>query len=47
MWGGMTSQERASIDEPLKYPNQRIRGLHALKQMGISLEMIKECKEAK
>ncbi len=47
MWGGMTSQERASIDEPLKYPNQRIRGLHALRQMGISLEQIKECKEAK
>jgi hypothetical protein len=40
----MTSQERASIDEPLKYPNQRIRGLRALEQMGISLEQIKECK---
>jgi hypothetical protein len=47
MWGGMTSQERASIDEPLKYPNQRIRGLAALRQMGVSLEMIKECKGAK
>jgi hypothetical protein len=47
MWGGMTSQERASIDEPLKYPNQRIRGLKALQQMGVSLDMIKECKEAK
>ena len=47
MWGAMTSQERASIDEPLKYPNQRIRGLQALKQMGISLEMIKECKGGK
>ena len=47
MWGAMTSQERASIDEPLKYPNQRIRGLQALKELGISLRMIKECKEAK
>jgi predicted RecB family nuclease len=47
MWGGMTSQERSSIDEPLKYPNQRIRGLKALQQMGVTLEMIKECKEAK
>jgi hypothetical protein len=47
MWGGMTSQERASIDEPLKYPNQRIRGLRSLQQMGISLDMIKECKGAK
>ena len=47
MWGGMTSQERASIDEPLKYPNQRTRGLKALEQMGISIKQIKECKEAK
>ena len=47
MWGGMTSQERASIDDPFKYPNQRIRGLQQLKDMGISLDMIKECKEAK
>ena len=45
MWGAMTSQERASIDEPLKYPNQRIRGLQALKDLGISLDMIKECKK--
>ena len=44
MWGGMTSQERASIDAPLKYPNQRIRGLQALKENGITLEEIKECK---
>jgi predicted RecB family nuclease len=44
MWGGMTSQERASIDQPLKYPNQRIRGLQALQEMGITLEQIKECK---
>jgi hypothetical protein len=47
MWGGMTAQERASIDDPFKYPNQRTRGLHALNQMGITLEDIKECKDAK
>jgi WhiB family redox-sensing transcriptional regulator len=43
MWGGMTSQERASISDPLKYPNQRTRALHSLKQHGITLEQIKEC----
>lgn len=46
MWGAMTSQERASIDDPMKYPNQRIRGLHALSQMGISFELIMECRKA-
>lgn len=43
MWGGMTSQERASITDPFKYPNQRIRALRSLAQLGISLEQIKEC----
>jgi len=48
MWGGMTSQERASLDNPSKYPNQRLRGFWALRQMGITLEQIMECKrEAK
>ena len=45
MWGGMTSQERASIDQPLKYPNQRIRGLQALRENGITIEQIRECKK--
>lgn len=47
MWGGMTSQERASIDNPLKYPNQRRRGLFALQQMGINYDQILECKGGK
>jgi len=44
MWGGMTSQERASLDNPMKYPNQKMRGLDALRQMGITLGAILECK---
>jgi predicted RecB family nuclease len=44
MWGGMTSQERASLDNPMKYPNQRLRGFWALRQMGITLDQILECK---
>ena len=47
MWGGMTSQERASIDDPLKYPNQRTRGLQNLKENGITFDLIMECKGAK
>lgn len=47
MWGGMTSQERAGMDNPEKYPNQRARGLLALKQMGITVDLILECKRAK
>lgn len=47
MWGAMTSQERAGMSDPIKYPNQRIRALRALHQMGISIEQIKECMEGK
>jgi hypothetical protein len=43
----MTSQERAGMDNPEKYPNQRARGLLALKQMGITVDLILECKRAK
>lgn len=48
MWGGLTSQERVSMVEPLKYPNQRARALQALKLLGITVQQIRECfKEAK
>lgn len=43
MWGGMTSVERISITEPLKYPNQRRRALESFAKLGISLAQIEEC----
>jgi WhiB family redox-sensing transcriptional regulator len=47
MWGGMTSQERVSMSQPLSYPNQRVRGLKSLAEHGIFIQEIKECmKEA-
>ena len=47
MWGGMTSVERVSITEPLKYPNQRARALSSFRRLGISLDQIMECVRAK
>jgi WhiB family transcriptional regulator, redox-sensing transcriptional regulator len=45
VWGGMTSQERRSIYEPDKYPMQRARAIHDLKDYGITLDRIKEAHE--
>ena len=46
MWGGLTSVERISMTQPLKYPNQRVRAISSMKGLGISLEQIMECVEA-
>lgn len=42
VWGGMTSLERASIEEPEKYPVQRRRALFDLMEHGITLHQIKQ-----
>ena len=43
VWGGMTSQERISMRNPEKYPNQRERALDAFSKLGITYREIKEC----
>lgn len=43
MWGGLTSQERISMTDPTKYPNQRQRALRSLSDYGITLHQLKEC----
>ena len=43
LWGGMTSQERISMREPDKYPNQRSRAILAFNFYGISYKEIEEC----
>jgi hypothetical protein len=43
VWGGMTSVERVSMKDPMKYPNQRSRALWNLRQLGITIAEIKEC----
>lgn len=47
VWGGMTSQERISMRDPEKYPNQRARAIQSFAVMGISYKEIKECVEGK
>jgi predicted RecB family nuclease len=47
MWGGLTSQERVSMVEPLKYPNQRARALASMKTLGVTVHQIKECLKEK
>lgn len=45
VWGGLTSMERKSFEQPDKYPAQRSRALLALEQYGITLDQLKECYE--
>lgn len=43
VWGGMTSIERYSFQNPNKYPNQQRRALFAFEEAGINYEQIMEC----
>jgi len=43
VWGGMTSIERVSFQNPRKYPNQNRRAIFAFEEAGISYDQIREC----
>ena len=41
LWGGLTSLERASFRNPIKYARQKDRAEIALGEFGITMEMLK------
>ena len=43
VWGGLTSVERRSITNPVKYPQQRRRAVESMATFGVSFQQIKDC----
>jgi hypothetical protein len=43
VWGGLTSVERVSMQNYYKYPNQRLRALKSMNDLGVTYVEIREC----